>query len=210
MSIDRKQLLARKKLELDKLLEEYLEKSQKILDDLNPTERAELGNPIKGISQLDRFKANGHNYVVRSRLGLARFEVFDESHPEITFGLGFEQLYNNLNACFDLLNKAKPADAAVRIHNMMNGIATNLEKRENPVLKICTLFICREDEDLTTYDEALAKQKIEDWRIEGIDSEHFFSLAFNSVRNFMPIYRQVSQNISEGVKQVRNDGAGRN
>ena len=70
---------------------------------------------------------------------------------------------------------------------------------------ICTLFISREGEDLTTYDEVLNKEKIQDWKKEGIDAENFFTLAFNSVNGFMPVYNGISQNISQHLEKVQEE-----
>lgn len=192
--------LARSKL--DELKQSYERQEQKILDELSAEDRADLGFPIKNINKLSTFMANGVKYYIRSKLALTRFEVFEDTQIDVGYGVDFRNLFSNLKKAYSHLNAGDFADGAVVLHNIMNGVATNLEKRENPVLKICTLFITRENENLRTYDPDLADQKIDDWRKEGIDVEDFFTFSFNAVNGFMPIYREVSQSISDHKEKV--------
>lgn len=198
--MDKKQELA---AALEALEKEYLAKEAALLADVPADLRKEVGRPIKSIAMLDKFTANGHEYVIRTSLPLERFEIFEDTQVEVGYGVDFRSLFGQIRNSYDFLNEGRQADGAVVLYNIMNGIKNQIDKRTNPVLKLCTLFICRIDEDLTKYDEVMAKAKIEDWKKEGIATEDFFSIAFNSVNGFMPVYNQISQDISSHMKNVQ-------
>lgn len=175
---------------------------EKLLDSLTVDQRTEIGYPVKSIVTLDRFTANKKKYVIRQSLAIERFEIFENLQADVGFGVAFKDVFANLLDAYNSCNEGRIADAAVKLHNTMNGIKSNLEGRTNPVLLLCALFICREDEDATTYDAELTKSKIDDWRIEGIAMESFFTLAFNLVHGFIPVLKTVSGDISETMKAV--------
>lgn len=189
------------------LLKEYMLKEQVMLDLLTKDQRAEIGHPIKDVSLLDEFQANGTRYVVRTSLTVTRFEQFEKIQVRVGYGVDFRQMFANLRKAFDYLNASQPADASIILHNMMSGVKNNLDGRDNEVLDLCCLFICREDEDVTVYDEQLNKKKKEDWSKEGITMDSFFGFAFNLVNGFMPVYNQVSASISEHLENVQNEMA---
>lgn len=190
------------KEELKYLLIEYQGKEQGILDGVAKEQREELGHPIKNVHLLSKFKANGVQYTVRESLTLERFEVFEGVQIEVGYGVDFRQLFQSLNSGYEYINEGKLADAGVTIYNIMHGVKANLQDRENPILKLCSLYITVEGEDLTKYDKVLNAAKIENWKKEGIAMESFFSLAFNLVNNFMPIYDKLTQSISDRQKEV--------
>lgn len=194
------------KAHLKALLLEYQKKEEAFLDSFTKEERSALGHPIKSITTLQQFTANGNKYIIRDSLSLARFEQFELLQVRVGYGLDFNQLYENMGKAWGYLNDSKPANASVIVHNMMNGIANEINGRRNEVLLLCALFICREDEDESVYDEKLILAKIKDWEIEGIAVKDFFQLAFSLVNNFIPIYDKVSESISQmtgTIKEVK-------
>ena len=185
---------------LDGLVAEYQEKEQQYLDSLPKEVRVKAGKPIKEITSLDKFMANGHKYVINTSLTVARFEQFEKVQTLVTYGLTLRQLFDNMQKQYEYMNAGKIADASVLTYNMMNGVKNGLEERTNDVLILCSLFISREDEDLSTYDERIAERNIADWRKEGISMDSFFTLSFSLVNGFTPILQEVSLNISERLK----------
>ena len=151
----------------------------------------------------DSFVANGVTYKNRGKLSLGRFMKFEQYQVELGFGVSFEQLFNKAKDVFEDLEKGKPASAAVKQHNFINRIAQKIDERTHPVLKLCGLFICAEGEDWKTYDEAVEEKKINDWIAEGLDTQSFFTLAFNLVANFIPIYNEVSEGILNEEKKAK-------
>jgi hypothetical protein len=141
--------------------------------------------------------ANGKVYKFMNELSIARFKELDKLEVEFFYGFDMQQMFDKLKAAFEDLNKAKPADASVKIHNLMKGIADKVDKRENVVLRICSLYLVTEDEDVTKWSEELAKQKINDWETEGYAMTDFFSLAATSLPGFLKSYESVTQDMSE-------------
>jgi len=103
------------------------------------------------------------------------------------------------------MNKSKVADAAVIIHNLLNGIAEHLDKRDHPILQLCALFINTKDEDKTVFDEGVTQEKIDNWKKEGYAIEDFFQLAFNFVEGFIPAYNETIQDISQKAEKAVNN-----
>lgn len=194
---EKSQRLKEAEVNLKHLYNEFLRKEQTLLDAFTKEERIILGHPLKSIALLDDFKANGNEYIIRDSLSIARFEQFEILQVRVGYGIDFNQLYENMVKCWDYLNKSKPANASIILHNMMNGVANELNNRRNEVLLLCALFICRKDEDQSKYDEKLSLEKIKDWEEEGIEMKDFFSLAFSLVNNFIPVLNKVSKSISE-------------
>ena len=56
------------------------------------------------------------------------------------------------------------------------------------MLLFCTLFINREDEDITVWDERLAMAKIEDWKKAGLSMSLFFSFTKTALPQYKKIY----------------------
>ena len=191
--------------ELDALLEEYIKKEQVLIDKLTREEREKIGRPLKEVHQLDTFRANGVNYIVRTSLTLARFEEFEKLQVRVGYGVEFKQLFANMRKAFDYLNESQPADAAIMLYNMMDGVKNKIDDRGNEVLDLCCLYICREGEDLRRYDPALNEEKKKDWREEGIMMKSFFSLASSLVNGFTPDLREASANISAAIETARDE-----
>lgn len=193
------------KEEIQSLVDKFSVEEQKILNQLSKKDRESLGHPIKHIHQLDKFKANGTEYLIRTSLTITRFEEFEKLQIYVGYGVDFRNMFGNLRKAYDYMNNSKIADASVVLYNIMNGIKDQLEERENEVLQLCTLFICTEDEDLTKHDPVLMDKKIQDWKEEGIAMESFFTLAFSLVNGFMPVYQEVSKSISEHLEAAKKE-----
>ena len=128
---------------------------------------------------------------------LARFIEFEKLQNHFGFGLTFSGIVNKLNDAIDYANKGKGVEAWNCIFNLKEGIAYRLEDRTHPVLLLASLFIVTEDEDLTQWNEGEQKIKIENWNKEGYDVNDFFQLASNLVKDFLPIYGEISQSTSQ-------------
>lgn len=140
------------------------------------------------------FTANGKEYNVAQELTISRFKVLEELEVEFYYGFTVREMFEKLKTAFLDLNKNKPADAAVKLHNVMTGVADKLEKREPVMLRICTLFINTKDENTKEWNEELAAEKIKDWTAEGYAIDDFFSLAANLVPGFMKDYEAILNN----------------
>lgn len=144
--------------------------------------------------ELGYFDAAGERYFIEDTLSFNRFEKLREYTLEMGFSATFLEIFNNLKKAWEYLNKGQQADASVLVHNIMNGIS-RLEKKDDPAFRICALFCNREDEDTTTWDEAVEGAKIEAWGKE-YNVTPFFYLAAAKVDGWLPAYKSAFEGIS--------------
>lgn len=139
------------------------------------------------------FEANGTKYFIASSLSIERMALREQFDLEFGIGASFKETFDTLREAYNLLNERKFADAAVCLNDRMKGIV-NVEKKEVPAVRFCTLFINAEGEDITTYSDEIAAKKIEDWKREGIDSKFFFQLAALSTNGFINAFKEITRN----------------
>jgi hypothetical protein len=99
------------------------------------------------------------------------------------------------NAC--ALGKETFVNLVLQLDAMKKGVVNSTQERNNIALMLCTLFIVREDEDLTTWNEEEANDKVKDWNKAGYDVNDFLLLALSSVQGFSAAFNA----ISEGAKE---------
>lgn len=141
------------------------------------------------------FKANGTEYFVESGLSFDRFIMYQMLQVECGYDVSFSSMFENLKKAYGLLDKMKLADAAVTIHNILQGIS-KVEERKIPVLQMCALFINTKDENRRDINNDMVDKKIKDWTEEGLDIRPFFQLALSSIQNFSNAWQEISRNIS--------------
>lgn len=129
------------------------------------------------------FKANGVDYFIEKSLSFDRYEMYQKLSIECGYDVSFYGMFEQLNKLFELQNQGKLADAAVLTHNLITGIS-NIDKRSNPVLSMCALFINKKDEDRNIISDEIVESKIADWKAEGIAMEFFFSIATGTMSGF--------------------------
>jgi hypothetical protein len=121
-----------------------------------------------------------------------RFEVFERLQVEMEHLTSLSAFRDELTAVYDSLNKSKPADAAVKINNLLNGVSRIQNGQPHPLLMICTLFICEESEDQSKWSEAEAQEKVQDWA--NVDVGFFLASAKRLFSRFMNDYATVFLN----------------
>jgi hypothetical protein len=131
-------------------------------------------------------------------LTVSRWEEFEKLQPRLGFGLDFAGIFSTLNLSIDLANKGKGVEAWNLIYNLKTSVGERLENRIDSAMSICCLFLNREDEDITSVDIELFKEKVSDWKQEGIAAVDFFVLASNLVRGFVEALQTDSPTFSQG------------
>jgi len=139
-----------------------------------------------------KFTANGKTYHIRKSMSFDRYRMYEKLQIEVGYGANFKQIYDNVKAAYDLVNKSEFANTAVKLHNILAGIKT-IESRQIPALRICALFINADGEDEKVITEEMIDEKIADWEAEGYDIFPFFQLAINSIPDFSLAYKVLSQ-----------------
>lgn len=125
-----------------------------------------------------KFVANGKNYVIETKLSIARRIVYDKLVAEISTGLDLKEQFTQWKEVYQLCQDKSPhyADIAVRAHNQMTAVK-NWEERRDPIAMLCALFINEETEDRRYITDESIKAKIADWEAEGIDHGFFSHVA---------------------------------
>ena len=149
-----------------------------------------------------KFEANGKNYIIEEKLSIARaiesakleLELFDLSSAVVKNELILA--YNDLNGN-NKERTVKFADAATRIHNLVNKLEKNFKFQELQVLRYCALYINAEGEDRRTITKEQIDTKIEDWQAGGLDLSGFLLLVLNVLPSVRKDYIKFIQDISK-------------
>lgn len=162
---------------------------------MDPTLKDEQGWPaLKTIGADEKeFVANGTTYRIAQSLSYDRWKDMQLLEVELGYGASVAELNKGLGEAFDLLNKQKFAEAAVRISALRTGLAALSDDRIPTILQLCCLFVNRKDEDIRTITPELIRSKVDDWRAEGIDIVNFFTWALAVLPGFMRAYADATK-----------------
>lgn len=148
------------------------------------------------------FEANGKKYIIEDKLSIARSIEASKLEIEL-FDLSTSEIKNTLIAAYNDLNGnnkekiVKFADAAIKIHNLVNRFQKNMKFEELPVLRYCALYINEEKEDRRTISKEQIDTKINDWQAGGLDLMGFLMLVLNVLPSVRKDYIRFIQDISE-------------
>jgi hypothetical protein len=144
-----------------------------------------MGSTIKAIDKSDlTFEANGKKYVIETGLSMSRFVLYQQLEVEVGYGYSMSALYELHKALYDDLNKLKLVDASHKVYNLLTA-TRDLTRQENPVFRLCALFINREDEDRGEISGEQIQAKIDDWKAENIEVGFFLGFAQGIIGGFM-------------------------
>lgn len=150
------------------------------------------------------FTANGNKYKILNSdaiMSPEKYALFGKMSVAFSFNMGIESILKHhdeldmLILDIDAMNSLKKKAAILKNEAIRNGILAGFQSRFDSTLALCTLFIVRENEDITTYDDVLADEKIEDWQAEGLSMEDFFTLVVCTVPNFMTVWKDLTARI---------------
>lgn len=143
------------------------------------------------------FTANGKTYNIEmGGISMNRFIMYEKLQIELGYGVTFIQMYDALKECYELTNKQKFADLAVKLYNILQSVKT-FEERRTPAFELCALFINETNEDRAVITKDMIDAKILDWEDEGLDAIPFFQLAVSSLQSFSTAYNLAIQISSE-------------
>lgn len=151
-------------------------------------------------------EANGNTYKIVKELSINRFRELEKLEIEAFYGFDAQGMFDKLKNTWNDLNKSKVADATVKIYQLMEGMADKVDKREPVMLRICSLFLIKDGENVNEWNEELANEKIEDWSKEGYAIDDFFSLAASLVPGFIKNYEEVLANTFLGEETPKKSG----
>lgn len=194
---------------------------QSVLDGLKPQPDEyglkqlprEPNNPNKF---MPKFQTNEHTYTIigDAGIGFERYTIFQKLSLKRGFGRDFAQIYEalekiKLGIAGETTVSRLRADSIVAITALQDSVADFGNEQFDSALWLCTLFVLRDDEDVATYSETLALEKINDWASYGYSELDFFFLSGNMVPNYGNLFKQaISQN--EKAREKLMDAIGMN
>lgn len=130
------------------------------------------------------FYANGQLYHIRSvkeGLGFVRYKEMKQMLSVVGFNATYSEqmqaLERLIKAANSLVTKEpKLNDLFAEIENMRQAIKNTDSRKWDYSFYAASLFICRPDENMNEWSEALANEKIQDWHAEGLHEQDFFFL----------------------------------
>lgn len=143
-----------------------------------------------------------HSYRIVKSISVKRYKQFELLQSEVAFGFTFEEIFAKLSEMKTHLNKLQFVEMSVLVDNMLNGITRGIEKRTPPTLKLCALFMIREDEDVKEWNETLQQEKYEDFENAGVDMMDFSELSMNLIPALLKVYNEISRTTSEGAGEM--------
>lgn len=154
----------------------------------------QTNNPDLPVPQLKKidiekgvFRSCGVNYYIDTEaMGYERTVRFAEMIPVISYGRRYIQLVEFIHAMRVKMTsggddfKKTYFDVATELTNfdqyLLDNAGEYADKYIDDVLRFCALFCVTKDEDLTTINDRLIEDKIENWK-KDMDMSSFFLLA---------------------------------
>jgi hypothetical protein len=129
---------------------------------------------------------SGKKYLIYNTLTAGRYAAAQKLEAEISTAAPLPSLKKEVQKAYDLLNLPKFADAATVLHNIIHEVGRDDNKQPDRILLYCSLFICAEGEDVSTWNETEAAEKIADWG--AIDMRFFTQCWARFQQTFTPDY----------------------
>ena len=145
------------------------------------------------------FTADGKTFVFQP-LTIGRYKEFKKLENHFGWGVTHDQDVKDMQRILQYLNKTDWVNAAVLIDKRLNRLQHFEQSQHDVAILICTLFLNEADEDITTWDMALADRKIESWNKEGYEATSFFWLAANIVPGFIQNLNEISLTILQTLQ----------
>ncbi len=161
----------------------------------------------KGNGFVSEFIANGNKYTIRSAddgIGIMRFSQLQKMGSVVGYDATFDNQFKNWGELENIILSDEPISSIkkkslLHISAVRDGLLEATKSKYQYAFYLCTLFIVREGEDLSTWSNSEAEAKINDWNIEQIHEQDFLSLALVTIPNFLNAYKLVNQ----GMKDVQ-------
>lgn len=137
-------------------------------------------------------------HIIHGNVNLERYVYLDELVLRGRFGVGWIEWHRKGQQWTQMKNAGKGFEADVMMQNMLDGTPLRkANKQHSPEVLICTLFICPETEDRTTWNEEAANEKIKLWSKEGFPAEDFTRLGLLYIERYYQGLNGGSQTILE-------------
>lgn len=130
-----------------------------------------------------------------NELMLRRYEMLEKFLVEMNFSMTAEHLQKNIFNAMNMIKQNEPNDAYVILHNIMQGV-TDMKTKHMITMWVCSVFIYREDEDISDWSKVTANEKIEDWK-NNFNTGFFLALRNRMFHELESTWNIISQAFSE-------------
>lgn len=145
------------------------------------------------------FVANGNKYIVLKPdaiIGILRYSVMERLGILAGTGKNFVELMAVIDAIEKEAGSDKPIHEArknilLTTHSLKKAVIDVKESRYPSGLFLATLFIVREGEDLSKFDEDIAQEKMKDWEAENGNMKSFFLLGMSGIKGYRAAYQKI-------------------
>lgn len=156
------------------------------------------------------FKTNrGKYFVLRpgEPLGIQRWTEYERLKIVLGTGKTFSALIEALHGVEKLLGTDNPladirVEAILAINGLRRGLVELSKERYNYALYMATVFIYREGDDPLTWSMDKATEYIEDWAVEGLSEQDFFSFAVATVTGLKKIYSDIKREMDKEAERL--------
>ena len=183
---------------------------------MSNTQIKRLPRNEKGTDFARSFQANGNTYIIRTQkegIGIKRYSMFQNFTSVWAFEAdagaqvkAWQSMVEKLDLY--LRGKASLSQVYAIAKSATDGLNRTRATDYRYVFWCATLFIVREDEDLTQYVEEDQQKKIDDWNAEGYHEEDFDELVKKKVLEFsraLPTHSHSAQ-AQDTQAQSRSEG----
>lgn len=132
---------------------------------------------------------SGRVYKVDKSIAVGRWPEYLKWEQLFYFGMTASESFRILGEVFELLNKSKPAQAAVLIDKVREKVALIADRKKESSFMLVALVLNYDGEDTSKFIESDINAKIEDWG--EYDSNDFFQFAANLVPQFINDYNEI-------------------
>ena len=140
----------------------------------------------------------GETQIIHGHVNIERYGILRDLELRSAIGVDFAGMHRTGKQWTALKNSGKGFEADVMMQNMLDGTALRkVNRQHDPLLLICTLFICPATEDRRYWNEETANEKIKLWSEEGYPTEDFLRLGLQFSRRYQFVSEEDSLNGSE-------------
>lgn len=159
------------------------------------------------------FLANGTKYTILSPeegISLKRWNSYEQMSISFGFNKTFQAIYNFMTKVLHESYKFNDPSLmkdflAKRIHAFLDGVIEIGEQRYSMAHWMCTLFIVKEGEDLTTYVKEEQEKKLDDWNTE-YKVEDFFFVCLTSISGLAEKFLNVQSDLAKKNRELLSQG----
>lgn len=128
----------------------------------------------------DWFIANGNKYYIQDDVAMGRYSMYQKLRHITAFGVAPEDHIKFIDFVIKMLSGPLTGNTIHKTlenaYNVKDRYKSFVDDDIEPWFRFGALFVNREGEDISVWDEIVVKSKINDWMTEGISTNDFFLL----------------------------------